>query len=493
MRKFGFINTSGQWVVEPIFDTVHDFNNGLAAFQLEEEGKWGYIDRNGCVVVEPQYDNVGDFSSDGLAWVKSRYEYYYINPMGLKIIGPIRTGTFNEVYSFNEGLAGFCQGEMRGYMNRNLQIVIKPTFDFKGTGPFQNGLAHVRSKSYKFGLIDKTGQFVLPPIYDFIADDFHESLLQVGVEGAEGKMGYVDATGKIIIEPKFEKGGARPFAEGLAAVKYGKKWGYIDNRGRFIIEPKFEGAGSFHDGIAAVRCGTKWGYIDKSENFVIEPQFDYVWEFYGDYAYVENGNKKAIIDKKGQILFEPKYERAGIDFRFNGGMAVVKCGNKYGYIDKTRKIVIDPIFDEAYDFQDGIAKVGVDLSQDTNTLIAFQKLPRCSQKQNDTQYSTQKPSSHGAQTRPHGNQQSGCYIATAVYGSYDCPEVWTLRRYRDNVLDNSWYGRWFIRCYYAISPTFVKWFGKTNWFRNLFRKPLNKWVSKLNKQGFENTPYKDKY
>lgn len=89
-------------------------------------------------------------------------------------------------------------------------------------------------------------------------------------------------------------------------------------------------------------------------------------------------------------------------------------------------------------------------------------------------------------------KSSGCYIATAVYGSYDCPEVWTLRRYRDNVLDKSWYGRLFIKCYYAISPSLVKWFGKSNWFRNLFSKPMSKWVNKLNENGFENTPYNDK-
>ena len=87
---------------------------------------------------------------------------------------------------------------------------------------------------------------------------------------------------------------------------------------------------------------------------------------------------------------------------------------------------------------------------------------------------------------------TGCYIATAVYGSYDCPEVWTLRRYRDGVLDNSWYGRLFIRCYYSVSPTLVKCFGRTKWFRNLLRNPLNKWVDKLNKQGFEDTPYTDR-
>ena len=87
----------------------------------------------------------------------------------------------------------------------------------------------------------------------------------------------------------------------------------------------------------------------------------------------------------------------------------------------------------------------------------------------------------------------GCYIATAVYGSYDCPEVWTLRRYRDIVLDSTWYGRLFIQIYYTISPILVKRFGNAEWFRNLFLKNLNKWVIELNQQGFENTPYVDKY
>ena len=70
--------------------------------------------------------------------------------------------------------------------------------------------------------------------------------------------------------------------------------------------------------------------------------------------------------------------------------------------------------------------------------------------------------------RQNANQKSGgCYVATAVYGSYDCPEVWTLRRYRDYTLAETWYGRAFIHTYYAISPSLVKWFGKTEWFRNL--------------------------
>jgi len=97
-------------------------------------------------------------------------------------------------------------------------------------------------------------------------------------------------------------------------------------------------------------------------------------------------------------------------------------------------------------------------------------------------------------TIPERPQQTsnGCYVATAVYGSYDCPQVWTLRRFRDFTLAETWYGRAFIRTYYAISPTLVKWFGHTEWFKKMWKGKLDKMVSQLRNNGVEDTPYKDR-
>lgn len=89
-------------------------------------------------------------------------------------------------------------------------------------------------------------------------------------------------------------------------------------------------------------------------------------------------------------------------------------------------------------------------------------------------------------------ESGGCYVATAVYGSYDCPQVWTLRRFRDNTLAETWYGRVFIHAYYAISPTLVKWFGNTEWFKQMWRGVLDNMVESLNADGVEDTPYEDK-
>lgn len=88
-------------------------------------------------------------------------------------------------------------------------------------------------------------------------------------------------------------------------------------------------------------------------------------------------------------------------------------------------------------------------------------------------------------------KEKGCYVATAVYGSYDCPQVWALRRYRDNYLASSAIGRAFISFYYSVSPTAVKWFGNSKWFNKLWKGILDKKVIKLKNKGYEDTPYQD--
>lgn len=90
-------------------------------------------------------------------------------------------------------------------------------------------------------------------------------------------------------------------------------------------------------------------------------------------------------------------------------------------------------------------------------------------------------------------KKSGCYIATAVYGSYDCPQVWTLRRYRDKAMARHFCGRMFIRIYYFISPTLVKKFGGSQWFIHLWRGVLDAIVGRLLMQGYEDTPYTDSF
>lgn len=88
-------------------------------------------------------------------------------------------------------------------------------------------------------------------------------------------------------------------------------------------------------------------------------------------------------------------------------------------------------------------------------------------------------------------KSGGCYVATAVYGSYDCPEVWVLRRFRDRSLARSRPGRLAISAYYATSPTLVRLLGERPAFTAFLRPLLDALVVRLHQAGFEQTPYSD--
>ena len=88
-------------------------------------------------------------------------------------------------------------------------------------------------------------------------------------------------------------------------------------------------------------------------------------------------------------------------------------------------------------------------------------------------------------------EKKGCYIATCVYGTYDCPEVWVLRRYRDYYLNSHWWGKIFIKIYYFLSPIVVKMFGTNKHFLKYWKNYLGKKVNKLIAKGYETTKYYD--
>lgn len=103
----------------------------------------------------------------------------------------------------------------------------------------------------------------------------------------------------------------------------------------------------------------------------------------------------------------------------------------------------------------------------------------------------EKTASAGQAAAQSNKGKEGCYIATCVYGSYDCPQVWMLRRFRDNDLRKSWWGRAFIKIYYAVSPTLVKVFGNKKSIKILWKKALDAWIVQLQKKGIKDTPYTD--
>ena len=95
-----------------------------------------------------------------------------------------------------------------------------------------------------------------------------------------GKVGFIDKTGKVVISPQFDSALTEDdvtFREDLAAVQIGDKWGYIDKKGKFVIQPKFNFTPSlFHDGLAQViikeKIIEKSGELDKSQKYIVREE-----------------------------------------------------------------------------------------------------------------------------------------------------------------------------------------------------------------------------
>ncbi len=85
-----------------------------------------------------------------------------------------------------------------------------------------------------------------------------------------------------------------------------------------------------------------------------------------------------------------------------------------------------------------------------------------------------------------GNSNSGCYVATMVYGSYEAPEVWVLRNFRDRFLARFYFGRKFISWYYKNSPAFVEQYKNAAGVNRSIRVVLNILVRFLAWAGFRN-------
>lgn len=77
------------------------------------------------------------------------------------------------------------------------------------------------------------------------------------------------------------------------------------------------------------------------------------------------------------------------------------------------------------------------------------------------------------------SSSGGCYIATMAYGDYDHPQVQILRKFRDESLATSIFGRSFIRFYYATSPHLVRLLKNNERINQLIRNLLDKLVNKV--------------
>ncbi len=192
------------------------------------------------------------------------------------------------------------------------------------------------------------------------------------------------------------------------------------------------------------------------------------------YAYMDSLGKTGDVKKQIEVAKELYNE---YDDTLQDYMLEVICANLcQAYLDGK---IVEPDYQEAYKYAKELYKINPEENSDIYNSFLNGEVQKDFNRM------------HGGSAEQSNSGQSGCYIATAVYGSYDCPEVWTLRRFRDNTLAANVFGKMFIKSYYAVSPTLVKFWGNQKWFNIFWKGILDKFVNKLNNQGVENTYYRD--
>ena len=317
-QKYGFINSQGELLVEPIYDLVGRFSEDrciVEKFPADEDSFQEYIDSSGQEVISPTrlqgYINSSGQEiialkhtlfcssfSEGLAqYADAIGQVGFIDQWGEFKIYP----QFNREYEgnasmgFSEGVAAVATDSGWKYINKEGEEVFKNRFETAKR--FQDGYALVsqlqkasQTESYlieDFFFIDKEGQRLetIPCNINGSNQGFRNGLCKVILPAAGGKsednwIGFINTDGNLAFEERFWNSSS--FHQGLCSVKKrGGKFGVINTKGEWVIEPLYEEMGLFNYGIAPFRQNQKWGLLNQRGEVILSPQFSFINSFLG--------------------------------------------------------------------------------------------------------------------------------------------------------------------------------------------------------------------
>lgn len=362
--KKGFQDSTGKTVIEARFEDAWGFSEGLGGVKIN--GKWGFVDRTGKLVIPAKFEGPSGWAErgpkfkEGLAPVKLKGKYGFIDKTGKLVVAAkwAKTG------EFTEGLAPVDEGAPP----------VEPKGE-AGTGLVRGIHVLTAEMQGKWGYVDKTGKVVVKPAFQEVRE-FKKGRALVK---AEGKWGLIDAKGAWLSKPQSE---TVPMELGEQwGVKIGEKYALADKDLKPISEPLYTMIYSFGEGLAAAQTADgKWGFLNPAGTLVIPASFDSGGRFQEGLVAMEKDGKFGYLDKTGAWAIEPKYRNA--DF-FREGLAAVDVledfskpdydkndfakaymqaveratVGKWGYVDKTGAFLVEPRYSEARQFKNGLAMV----------------------------------------------------------------------------------------------------------------------------------------
>lgn len=230
-------------------------NKGWNVYCIED----GYL-------LTKEYEYVSRANKDGIVVVTGD-DSRILDTTGM--VYGIFKGKVTDASLFSDELIAACIDGTYSYYN---DLADKQFGEYEMAGSFQDGRAAVK-KDGKWMLIDTKGK-VVSDAFDEIVLDYVGNYLIDGlmIAKANGSYSLYDEDLKLKCELKYSDVDVVT-EDGVIAVAKDGKWGFVNTSGKVILEPTYEDAHSFSNGLAAVKKDGKWGFIDPDGNVVIDYQF----------------------------------------------------------------------------------------------------------------------------------------------------------------------------------------------------------------------------
>lgn len=305
--KWGYINGKGTFVLKPIYEQAGDFQDGVAIVRLK--GISGVIDFSGYFIVKPKYETIHPFS-EGRATVIDHKGYKVIDESGKELT----SRAYSYIGDYKEGRVLFSITDEKGknlygFLNRWGKEVIPASY--QSATDFKDGKSVVELKNGGYALINLTGKVLQMYHFAFVGD-YGEGLLAFQ-KSPEGKFGFMNEQGKVIIESRFRW--AQSFQDGCAIVTISEGnhdySGLIDKKGQYILKPNYQQIIYLGDERVAIGkaidpekpfLGSMYALGDTNGHILTGFIFNRIGKFENGAASATNDQSTFFIDKKGRRI-----------------------------------------------------------------------------------------------------------------------------------------------------------------------------------------------
>ncbi|MDP4147646.1 MAG: WG repeat-containing protein, partial [Bacillota bacterium] len=234
-----------------------------------------------------------------------------------------------------------------GYLDRQGKEVIPLQYEF--ASDFVDGKAVVKIKDNEYALIGPNGDIYNRYEHYFVGN-LGDGLLAFQ-ENREGKYGYIDENGKVIIKPAFTS--AQAFSEGRAIVTNGSnigviKSGLIDKAGNYIIKPEYNdiillGENKAAVGKAIVKekpfIGSIYSIADTNGHFLTDFIYYDVSNYKNGLASAYDDKNTLFIDNKGRVVENLPIVNGSGSISFIGELIRAFVDNRLTYFDKNGRLL----------------------------------------------------------------------------------------------------------------------------------------------------------